>query len=215
MDIPINDPSRMPRINVVIADDHPLVRAGLAYSLTSEPDLAVVGEAANGDDIPSLCQQCQPDVLLLDLRMPGRSALETMAYLREHCPHTKVLMLTAFDDEAHVRGLVDAGVSGYLLKEEAPATVSDAIHAVMKGGAWFSQSVAERLARPTESAALTQREKEVLALLVHGKTNRGIAEELRIAEVTIRFHLRNIYKKVGADSRAQVVRWAMQHGFGE
>lgn len=124
-------------------------------------------------------------------------------------------MLTAFDDEAHVRGLVEAGVAGYMLKEEAPATVSEAIHAVMQGCTWLSQSVAKRLAQPTESATLTQREQEVLRLLAHGETNQKIAEELCVAEITVRFHLRNIYSKIDAGTRAQAVRWAMQHGMGE
>lgn len=203
------------RIRVLIADDHPLVRAGLQSSLIEEPDLLIVGEAMNGEETQRLCKDYQPDVLLLDLRMPGPSALETMAYLRQHCSHTRVLMLTAFDDEAHVRGLVEAGVAGYMLKEEAPAAVSEAIRTVMQGCTWFSQSVAEKLVQATKSATLTSREEEVLGLLAHGKTNRNIAAELCIAEITVRFHLRNIYRKIDVSTRAQAVRWAMQHGLGE
>lgn len=202
-------------ISIVIADDHPLIRSGLQSSLTSETGLRVVGQAANGEEAQRLCEDHQPDVLLLDLRMPGPSALETLAYLRQHSPHTRVLMLTAFDDEAHVRGLVEAGVAGYMLKEEAPTTVSEAIRAVMQGCTWFSQSVAQKLAMPTESTTLTQREQEVLRLLAHGETNQKIAEELCVAEITVRFHLRNIYSKIDAGTRAQAVRWAMQHGMGE
>jgi len=140
---------RKASIRVVVADDHPLIRAGLQSSLTSETDLRVVGEAASGEEAQRVCEAHQPDVLLLDLRMPGSPALETLAYLRQHSPHTRVLMLTAFDDEAHVRGLVEAGVAGYMLKEEAPVTVSEAIRAVMQGCIWFSQSVAQMLAQPT------------------------------------------------------------------
>lgn len=199
-------------IRVLIADDHPLVRAGLYYSLASEPDLSVVAEATSGDEVQRLCQECQPDVLVLDLRMPGSPALETMAYVRQHCPETKVLMLTAYDDEAHERGLVEAGASGYLLKEEAPATVSDAIRAVARGATWFSQSVAEKLAHPTEFSELTPRERQVLKLVAQGNTNQQVSQMLQTAEVTVRFHLRNIYSKIGVESRAQAVRWAMQHG---
>ena len=97
-------------------------------------------------------------MLLLDLRMPRPTALETMAYVREHCPETRVLMLTALDDEAHGRGLVEAGVDGYLLKDEAPTTVSDAIRAVAAGGTWFSQSMAEKLVIPSNTTTLTDRE---------------------------------------------------------
>ncbi len=205
----------MLRIRVLIADDHPLIRAGLHYSLTSEPDLSVVAEAANGDDAQHLCEEWQPDVLLLDLRMPGSSALDTMSYVQEHCPDTKVLMLTAFDDEAHERGLLEAGASGYLLKEEAPGTVSDAVRAVARGSTWFSQSVADKLAHPTEFSELTPRERQVLKLVAQGHTNQQVSGELKTAEVTVRFHLRNIYNKIGVDSRAQAVRWAIQHGLGE
>jgi two-component system NarL family response regulator len=203
------------RIRVLVADDHPLIRAGLQSSLANEPDMFVVGEATNGEEVQRLCLKSKPDVLLLDLRMPGPSALETIAYLRQHHPQTRVLMLTAYDDEAHVRWLVEAGVAGYLLKEEAPATVVQAIRAVMGGGSWFSQQVAEKLARPTESPALTQREREVLRLIAQGKSNQQIAEELSIAETTVRFHLRNLYSKVGVTSRAEAIVWTLQGGSGK
>ena len=204
-----------PRIRVLVADDHPLIRSGLQSVLAAAPDMLLVGEATNGADAQRLCRQHQPDVLLLDLSMPGPSALETVAYLRQHCPEAKVLMLTVYDDEAHVRGLVQAGVSGYLLKGESPATVVQAIRAVMGGGAWFSQAVAEKLARSVESPALTQREREVLQLIGQGRSNQQIAEDLHIAEITVRFHLRNVYDKIGVHTRAQAVRWAMQHGLGD
>ena len=207
--------ARKARTRVVIADDHPLIREGLQSSLATEPDLLVVGEAADGHETQRLCEDRQPDVLLLDLRMPGPSALETLGYLRQYSPHTRVLMLSAYDDEAHVRGLVEAGVAGYMLKEEAPASVADAIRAVVQGCTWFSQSVAQTLALPAESTTLTQREQEVLRLLARGGTNRKIAEELYVAEITVRFHLRNIYNKIHVSTRAQAVRWAMLHGLGE
>ena len=124
-------------------------------------------------------------------------------------------MLTAYDDEAHVRWLVEAGVTGYLLKDEAPATVVQAIRAVMGGGAWFSRQVAEKLARPTPFSELSQREREVLRLVASGKSNQQIAEELHVAEVTVRFHLRNIYDKVGVHTRGEAIHWAMQQGLGE
>jgi DNA-binding NarL/FixJ family response regulator len=216
---PIDDPGspdngRTP-IHILIADDHPLIRAGLASTLASEPDILLVGEASSGEEAQRLCQEQQPDVLLLDLRMPGPSALETVACLRQCCPETKVLMLTAYDDEAHVRWLVEAGVAGYLLKDEAPTTVVQAIRAVMSCGAWFSGRVAEKLVRTTPFSELSQREREVLRLVVSGKSNRQIADELHVAEVTVRFHLRNIYDKVGIHTRGEVIHWAMQHGLGE
>ncbi len=202
-------------IRVLIADDHPLIRAGLGSTLAAEPGVLLVGEATNGDEVQRLCQELQPDVLLLDLRMPGPSALETVACLCQCCPATKVLMLTAYDDEAHVRWLVEAGVAGYLLKDEAPTTVAQAIRAVMRGDTWFSREVAEQLARPVALPALSQRQRELLRLVALGMSNQQIADELCIAEVTVRFHLRNIYKKVSAHTRGEAIRWAIQHGLGE
>ncbi len=202
-------------IRVMIADDHPLIRSGLRSALSSEPGMLLVGEATNGEEAQRLCQEHQPDVLLLDLRMPGPSALDTVEYLRRYCPQIRVLMLTAYDDEAHVRGLVEAGVSGYLLKEEAPVTVVKAVRSVMSGGKWFSRSIAEKLAGLTESPVLTRRELEVLQSVTEGKTNHQIAEELHIAEVTVRFHLRSIYNKINVRTRTEAVRWAMQHGLEE
>ena len=202
-------------IRVLIADDHPLIRAGLASTLSAEPDVLLVGEAADGEEVQRLCQEQQPDVLLLDLRMPGPPALETVACLHRSCQETKVLMLTAYDDEAHVRWLVEAGVAGYLLKDEAPARVVQAIRAVIEGGAWFSQKIAEKLARTTPFSALSQREQEVLGRVASGKSNCQIAEELHIAEVTVRFHLRNIYDKAGVHTRGEAIYWAMQQGLAE
>lgn len=203
------------RIHVVVADDHPLIRSGLQSALAAEPDMLLVGAATNGAEAQRLCQEQQPDVLLLDVRMPGPLALETVAHLRQHSPQTKVLVLTAYDDEAHMRWLVEAGVAGYLLKDEAPMTVVQAIRAVVQGKDWFSRQVAEQLVRPTAFSALSHREREVLRLVASGKSNRQIAEELHLAEVTVRFHLRNIYEKVSVNTRAEAIHWAVQHGLGE
>jgi two-component system invasion response regulator UvrY len=117
----------------------------------------MVGEATSGEDVQRPCQECQPDGLMLDLRMPRPTALETMAYGRRHCPETRVLMLTALDDEAHRRGPVEAGVDGYLLKAEVPTTMSDAIRVVAASGTWFCQSMAEKLVIPSNTTTLTDR----------------------------------------------------------
>jgi DNA-binding NarL/FixJ family response regulator len=140
-------------VRVLVADDHPLMRAGICATLTAEPDMMLVGKAADGDEAQRLCQECNPDVLLLDLSMPGPSAFETVAFLREHCPQVKVVMLTAYDDDVYVRGLVAAGVAGYVLKDEIEEAVVRAIRAVMQGDTWFSRTVVERLARPATTEA--------------------------------------------------------------
>ena len=134
-------------IKVLLADDHPLVRAGIRATLCGEPDLVLVGEADNGRDARRFAEDVRPDVLLLDLSMPGGpAAVETVAYLRENCPEVRVVILTAYYDDAYIRGLIQAGVAGYILKDEVPEAVVRALHAVAQGGTWFSRSMVAKLA---------------------------------------------------------------------
>jgi DNA-binding NarL/FixJ family response regulator len=205
-------------IRVLMADDHPTMRVGLRAILEPEPDLTLVGEAADGDETRRLCEELAPDVLLLDLSMPGPPAAETVAYLREHCSQTKIVVLTAYSNDHYVRG-VAGNIEGYVLKDEAPETVVQAIHAVMQGGVWFSKPIVEKLAQlaageasPDEQPTLTQRELEVLRLLAQGYRNQRIAEELCISERTVRSHLRNIYDKIGVQSRTEAALWAARQG---
>jgi DNA-binding NarL/FixJ family response regulator len=200
-------------IRVLLADDHPLVRAGIRSVLTAEEDIALVGEAADGDQVQRLCQELEPDILLLDLNMPGPPPFETVAYLRQHCPAVKVLVLTAYDDDAYVRGLTAAGVAGYVLKDEAVETVVRAIRVVVQGKSWFSQPVVEKLVRlKTEEAVLTDRERQILSLIAQGRNNSQIAVELDLAEQTVRNYVSQIYTKLGVDTRVQAVVWARERG---
>jgi DNA-binding NarL/FixJ family response regulator len=151
--------------------------------------------------------------------MPGPPASDTVSYLREHYPDVRVLMLTAYDDEAYVRGLVAAGVMGYVLKDEMPETIVRALHAVMRGDTWFSLPVVRKLARkgtldrdPSLAIELTEREREVLQYLVWGLTDREIGEELYISERTVRYDLRHVYDKLGVDSRVEAAAQAVQLG---
>jgi DNA-binding NarL/FixJ family response regulator len=202
------------RIRVLLADDHPLVRAGIRSVLTAEEDIALVGEAVDGDQVQRLCQELEPDILLLDLNMPGPSPFETVAYLRQHCPRVKVLVLTAYDDDAYVRGLTAAGVAGYLLKDEVPETVVRAIRVAVQGKSWFSQPVVEKLVRlKTEEAILTDRERQILSLIAQGRNNSQIAIELDLAEQTVRNYVSRIYVKLNLDSRVQAVVWARERGW--
>jgi len=154
--------------------------------------------------------------------MPGPSAFKTVAFLREHCPQVKAVMLTAYDDDAYVHGLVAAGVAGYVLKDEIEEAVVRAIRAVMQGDTWFSRSVVEKLARPAtseaplaEKPALTERELEVLRLLARGHTNAQIAEAMSIAERTVRFHMEKILAKLSVSNRTEAVAVATQRGWIE
>jgi DNA-binding NarL/FixJ family response regulator len=139
-----------------------------------------------------------------------------VAYLREHCSQVKIVVLTAYSNDNYVRG-VAGNIEGYVLKDEAPEMVVQAVRAVMQGGTWFSKSIVEKLAQlaadeapPTEQPTLTKRELEVLRLLVRGYSNIRIAQELDVSEPTVRFHLRNIYAKAGLQSRTEAVVWALQ-----
>jgi DNA-binding NarL/FixJ family response regulator len=208
----------MEPIRVLLADDHPLVRAGIRTTLAGEEDVALVGEATDGHEAQRLCQKLQPDVLLLDLNMPGPSPFETVACLRECCPETRVLILTAYDDDAYIHGLTAAGVAGYVLKDEAAEAVVCAIRTAAEGGTWLSRPVVEKLARPAteddqvKAADLTDREREVVRLMAEGWDNVRIAGELSLAEQTVRNYVCRIYAKLGVTSRVQAVVWARERG---
>ena len=207
-------------IRVLLADDHPLVRAGMRAVLTAEEDVALVGEATTGQEVQRLCPELKPDVLLLDLNMPGPSSpFETVAYLREHCAETRVLILTAYDDDAYIHGLMAAGAAGYVLKDEAAEAVVGAIRAIAEGGTWLSRPVAEKLAHPgtgedaqAQTAGLTDREREIVRLMAQGWDNARIAGELNLAEQTVRNYVSRIYTKLGVTSRVQAAVWARERG---
>ncbi|MCP4538677.1 MAG: response regulator transcription factor [Chloroflexi bacterium] len=205
-------------IRVLIADDHPIVRAGIKTMIEKEPDLCVVSEIAEGDRVETLTRQWQPDVLVLDINMPGLDPVAATRALKKHRPDLNILVLTAYDDDAYVTGLLSAGATGYLLKEEALDTLVMAIRAVAGGESWLSQRVAGRLARkaiaPARTATaepLTPREREVLRLLALGLNNDEIAAKLFISKRTVQNHVSNIYGKLDLDSRAEAVLYAIRH----
>ncbi len=203
---------------LVIADDHPLVRMGIRTTLSADETLELVGEAVDAQQARELCLRLRPDVLLLDLSMPGPAPTDTVTWLRERCPETKVVVLTAYDDDAYVRGLLAVGVRGYILKDEMPETIVRAVQTVVRGDTWFSLSLLKNLARPAQEPGgieLSDRELRILQLAVWGRTDRGIGEELFLSERTVRYHLRHIYEKLGVDSRVEAVAQAVQLGLAE
>lgn len=205
-------------IRVVLADDHPLIRAGVGATLDGEDDIIMVGEATCAEEARRLCLDERPDVLLLDINMPGPPAWETVAYLGEHCPETKVLVLTAYDDDAYVRGLVAAGVAGYVLKDEVPEAIVRAVHVVVQGDKWYSDVVVRRLAlqqsgsTEQERPTLSARETQIAGLLVAGLTDRQIGQELHLAERTVRASLRSIYDKLAVNTRVEAAVRVTQLG---
>lgn len=209
-------------IRVVLVDDHPALRMGLRVVLEQAPDVQVVAEAGTGQDALALIQTLRPDVAVLDCQLPDMPGSQAAVELRRLGQATRVLALSAYTDDAAIRGMVAAGVVGYLLKEEAPAAIVDAVRAAARGEGRWSAAVASRLAawavRPAAgeaSADLTSREQDVLRLLARGWDNQRIAGELDISEHTVRFHLRNIREKIGVQTRTEAAVWAVRSGLAE
>ena len=199
-------------IRILLADDHPLIRSGLRARLEAEPDIVVVGEAADGTEAQRRCRANSVDVLVLDPNMPGPPPTATVAFVHEQCPGTRVLVLTAYDDDAYVRGLVAAGVDGYVLKDEAPDALVQAIRNVAHGGTSFSRSVVSFLASEPQRTVpvdvlLSDRDRELLELLTRGWSNARIAAELRLGEQRGRNYLSRLYGKLGVQTRSEAIVW--------
>jgi len=212
----------MDPIRVVIADDHAVLRAGLRLLLESQPDLQVVGEAGEGWETLHVVEQCKPDVVLLDLSMPGPGGLEVLREIKRRAPGTKVLVLTMHEDEGYLRNVLRAGGSGYVVKKAADAELLSAIRAVSRGGVYIDPSLTRGLVedileeegqgrRPDENV-LSEREREVLVLLALGHTNQEIANKLCLSVKTVETYRARIQEKLQLHSRAALVRYALEKG---
>jgi len=208
----------MSATRVLVCDDHALVRSGLRKLLEAEPDIEVTGEAANAEDAIEQVGDQHPDVLLLDVVMPGRSGIEALADLREAAPETRVLVLSMQDEPSYVRQAFAAGATGYLLKEAADAELVQAIHDVAGGRRYVHPLLGARLAAAEAGARtpppdpLSEREHEVLRLLALGHTNHEIAKLLFISIRTAETHRARIMQKLGLSTRAEIVRYALASG---
>lgn len=205
----------MTRIRLVVADDHPIVRAGLTGLVATQPDFELVGEAANGAEAIAVTLRTRPDVLLVDLQMPGVDGIGAIRAVLAELPLVRVLVLTTYDSDGDVLRAVEAGATGYLLKEAPSEELFRAIRATARGESALSPSVASRLvgrARRTNDQALSPRELEVLALVARGTSNKLIARDLRISETTVKTHLLHIFTKLGVDDRTAAVTLAMRRG---
>jgi DNA-binding NarL/FixJ family response regulator len=205
-------------ITIVVADDHPVVREGLAAILATQPDFSVVGEAADGAALLRLAAELRPAVALVDLAMPELDGAAAIAGLRGVAPETRALVLTAFDSDERIIGAIQAGARGYLLKGAPRAEIFAAVRQVAEGGSLLQPPVAARLvarvARP-EPPALTGRELEVLRLVAQGRANKEVAAALGVTERTVKFHLSAIMGRLGAANRTEAVALAAQHGLIE
>jgi len=209
-------------IRVVLADDHPVVRAGTRTMLAQNEDIEIVGEAKNADEALQLVIATQPDVLLLDAVLPGKRTKRLMRTLHEQQPALRILILSAYKDADLVMGLLREGARGYLLKEESMNTIARAIRDVMDGKKIFSTDIIELLQQAAlgdkeatdekrAMATLTEREREVLALMVKGMNNAAIAKQLYISERTVKYHIGNIYGKLGVENRTEAVLLALKY----
>ncbi|MGO1049625.1 response regulator [Crossiella sp. CA198] len=205
----------MSRIRLLIVDDHPIVRNGLAVAFGAEPDIEVVGEAANGLEAVELAARVPADVVLMDLRMPELDGVRAIRLLRERHPELRVLVLTTFDTDSDVLPAIEAGATGYLLKDAPPAELLKAVRAASRGESVLAPTVAGRLigqVRKPARGALSTRELEVLTLVAGGATNREAARKLFISEASIKTHLLHIYAKLDVRDRAAAVGQAYRRG---
>ena len=199
-------------IRVLCADDHALVRKGIASILANEPDMRLVAEASNGEDAIALFREHQPDVTLMDLRMTGVDGIAATRAIRREFPEARIIALTSYDGDHEIYRALEAGVRGYLLKEMVHTEVLRAIRLVHQGGRLVPPQVAERLAEHFPKVALTPREVEVLGLVAKGLSNGEIAQQLGTAAGTVKIHVQNILGKLGASDRTHAVTIAIQRG---
>jgi DNA-binding NarL/FixJ family response regulator len=203
-------------IRVQLVDDHPVVRAGLAGILHAEPDIEVVGEAGSADEAVAVARSVQPDVVLMDLRMPGGDGVVATAGVLAAAPSARVVVLTTYETDADILRAVESGAAGYLLKDASRAELVAAIRAAARGETVLAPSVATRLVdrmrRPPAADALSPREVEVLRLVARGLSNAEIGRELFISEATVKTHLLRAFAKLGVSDRTAAVTTAIAAG---
>ena len=207
-------------IRVMLVDDHDLLRQGMALFLKTREDLELVAEAANGAQAVEKCKELRPDVVLMDLMMPEMNGIEATRQIRECCPNTRVIVLTSFDEDHLVEQAIHAGALSYLLKNVSTDKLADAIQAAYEGEATLSKEAAQSLVNaaqqpPPADYQLTARQRDVLALMVRGKTNHEIAHELTISISTVKKHVSNILQALETDSRTHATAIAIQNGLVE
>ncbi|RME69839.1 MAG: DNA-binding response regulator [Chloroflexi bacterium] len=215
----------MSKIRLLLVDDHQIVRAGLRMMFAAEPDMEIVGEVSSGEEAVQAARTLKPDVVIMDLAMPGMSGIEATRQIKEASPDTAVLALTMYEDEQYFFEMLNAGASGYIPKRAAPDDLVSAIRVVNQGNVFLhatlakflmkevsaSEGISTPLPRP-DSEPLTPREKEVLTYIAEGFTNREIAEALVISIKTVDRHRENIMRKLNLHNRVELVKYAIEKG---
>lgn len=199
-------------IRTLVVDDHPVVRAGLVALIGQQPQIEVVGAAADGAQAVELFEEHHPDVTLMDLRMPVLDGISALERIRERHPRARIILLTTFDSDADITRGIRAGAMAYLLKDAPRETLVETIRAVHAGQRRIPPEVAAKLAEHASSPELTVREQEILQLMAEGKPNREIAEALFVSEGTVKTHVNHIFHKLGVQDRTQAVVTALRRG---
>jgi two-component system NarL family response regulator len=201
------------QIRVLLADDHPVVRQGLATILKSEKDLKVVAEAADGEETCKLYDQLSPDVLLLDLRMPKKDGLQVVSELMGRCaPKPRIIVMTSYESEQDIRQVLKAGAKAFLVKGTRPEQIRDAVRRVGRGESFFPREIGLKIAESMSHPELSRREAEVLEYLAHGRSNKEIGRALYISEGTVKHHVKSILSKLDAIGRTEASMIAARRG---
>jgi two-component system NarL family response regulator len=200
------------RIRVIVVDDHTLMREGVAAVIARQPDMIVVGEAVNGEDALALVESEQPDVLLLDLRMPKLNGVAVIERLCPKCPCLAIVVLSTYDTDDDIIRALRAGAKAYLLKDTPPGELADCVRAVHGGRNYVSAAIGAKLAAQATQTSLTFRELDVIKLIARGCLNKEIADRLDITEGTVKSHTSALFSKLGVSNRTEAVREAVRRG---
>lgn len=200
------------RISVMLVDDHPAFRKGIAALIASEPDLQVVAEAGDGQEALHLFRKVKPDVVLMDLRLPGMGGVETTMVIRKEFPAACIIVLTTFDTDEDIYRAIQSGAKSYLLKDTPEDELAATIRAAHAGEEKLPTRVAQRLAERQQRADLSQREMDVLALLIKGRSNKEISSALFVSEDTVKAHLKTLFVKLNVRDRTEAAISAIRHG---
>ena len=204
--------STQQKIRVLSADDHPLLREGIAAVINSQPDMTMVAQASNGREAISLFREHRPDVTLMDLRLPDISGIDALTAIRSEFPEARVVILTTFEGDVEIHRSLGAGARGYVLKNMPPKELIEVVRQVNAGKKRIPQQVAAQLAEHIADESLTVREIDVLRHVAGGNRNRDIAEQLFISEETVKVHVKHIMEKLGASDRTAAVTIAVRRG---
>jgi DNA-binding NarL/FixJ family response regulator len=204
-------------LKVLIADDHPLIVAGIRRGLEGNDDIEIVGEAHSGSELMALVERRRPGLVLLDLRMPGIPGLECIERIAQTWPEVQTVVLSACDDRPSIDAALSAGASAYVVKSVMPSDIASVLRQAASGSIFHGPTRARALGGPaappeTNETVLTEREQTILAAIAAGKTTAAIAADLWVSEHTVKFHLTNVYRKLGVPNRAAAVRYAIEHG---